>query len=275
MGRQTGRRDWIGGLVFCGTVALAMPGQAAQVEDLYDALRLDEMITVMREEGLAYGDELAEQMLPTGTAAWSNLISEIYDTERMGTIVEARFAQELSETDIAPLVSFFQSEPGARIVELELEARRAMIEPRVEEAARAAFREADPDDARQQQLEMFIDSNDLLEGNVASALNASLRFYNGMVDGGAFVMSESDILQDVWAQEAETRSDTQEWLYAFLMLAYEPLPDDALDRYIALSATEAGRDLNRALFNAFGAAYDEISYALGLSLAGQMQGQDL
>ena len=272
------QRSWTrltGALAFGVVVGLGAPLQAAPQNDLYDALRLDEMIAVMREEGLAYGDELAAQMIPGNAGSWSGLISAIYDTDRLGSIIEARFTQELGDTEIGPLLAFFRSGPGERIVQLELDARRAMIDSRVEDAAREAFRAADPDENRQEQLAQFIDSNDLLEGNVASALNASYRFYSGMVDGGAFSMSESDILSDVWAQEAETRSDTQEWLYAFLMLAYEPLPDDALDQYIALSRTEEGRALNRALLTAFGAAYDEISYALGLALAGQMQGQDL
>lgn len=268
-------RGWLGTAVICGGLVLGAQATAEPVNDLYDAMRLDAMLDVMREEGIAYGDELAEQMLPGRAAQWPDLISEIYDTERMGDIVETKFTQALSDTDVTPLLKFFTSEAGERIVQLELDARRAMIDTYVEENARAAFREADPDDARQAQLARFIDANDLLESNVSSALNASLRFYTGLVDGGAFTMSESEILSDVWAQEAETRSDTQEWLYGFLMLAYEPLPDPALEHYIHLSQTEPGRDLNRALFEAFGAAYDEISYALGRALADQMQGQDL
>ena len=64
-----------------------------------------------------------------------------------------------------------------------------------------------------------------------------------MVEGGALEMSEGEILADVWAQEEDTRADTEEWLYGFLLLAYQPLSDDQLDDYVALSASPEGRAL--------------------------------
>ena len=117
--------------------------------------------------------------------------------------------------------------------------------------------------------------NDLIEANVAGALNASYRFYAGLVEGGAIEMTESEILADVWSQEEETRTDTTEWLYGFLLMAYQPLDADQMDAYVALSASPEGRALNRALFDAFNKMYDDISYGLGLAVAQQMRGQDL
>jgi hypothetical protein len=58
-------------------------------------------------------------------------------------------------------------------------------------------------------------------------------------------------------------------------VAYEPLTDDELDAYIAMSESSVGRVLNRALFAGFNAMYDKLSYALGLAAAQQMQQQDL
>jgi hypothetical protein len=120
-----------------------------------------------------------------------------------------------------------------------------------------------------------VEANDLVEANVAGALNASFHFYRGLVEGGAFSMSESDILNEVWGQEEDTRQDTREWLYGFLLLAYRKMADPALETYIDLSASEQGRRLNIALFAGFNRMYDEISYALGLAAAREMQGQDL
>ncbi len=107
------------------------------------------------------------------------------------------------------------------------------------------------------------------------ALNASFHFYRGLVDGGAFEMTESDILRDVWDQEDNTRNDTREWLFAFLLMAYGPLEDGELSDYVALSGTDAGQALNRALFAGYNRMYDELSYALGLAAAQQMKTQDL
>lgn len=259
------------------TLAWSGPSQAEPVDDLFEALRLPEMIGVMREEGIAYGDELGQDLMVGGPSArWSALLDEVYDTEKMETLVRDEFAESLGETDLDPLLTFFQGETGQRIVGLELEARRAMIDDDVEQAARDSYRATQVDeDPRLDQIGRFISVNDLLEANVAGALNASFQFYSGLVDGGAMQMSEGDILSDVWAQEEETRFDTEEWLNAFLLMAYDPLDDETLDAYIDLSASDDGAALNRALFAAFNEMYDDVSYALGLVAAQQMQGQDL
>ena len=60
-----------------------------------------------------------------------------------------------------------------------------------------------------------------------------------------------------------------------MLMAYTPLKQDQLEDYVALSATEEGRLMNRALFEGFNTMYDSISYALGLAAAREMQGEDL
>ncbi|WP_349539818.1 DUF2059 domain-containing protein [Sagittula sp. NFXS13] len=267
------RRLVVIGLLFMTCLG---PARAEPVDDLLDALQIDAMLGIMREEGIAYGRDLGNDMFMDGSnPRWQELLAEIYDPEKMQIIMRRYFDDMLDQADMKPLVAFFDSETGAEIVELELSARRAMIDDGVEEAARSAYQSADTESARLQQITQFIETNDLLEANVAGALNASFKFYSGLVDGGGLEMSEGEILSDVWAQEAETRADTREWLYGFLMLAYEPLSDDTLDEYIEISGTPEGRVLNRALFAGFNAMYDEISYALGLAAARQMQSQEL
>ena len=258
-------------------ILVALPLRAAPAEDLMRALRVDDMLAVMREEGLAYGRDMAEDMFPGGrNAQWSALVSQIYDVEKMGTLVRTHFDAAFNETDSARLQSFFNGPAGRHIVSLELSARRAMIDDSVEEAARDAFRDAEAEDTdRLAQITAFVEANDLLEANVEGALNASFQFYRGLVDGGALALSESDILADVWSQEPETRVETREWLYGFLLMAYGPLEDDTLQDYIDLSSSPEGQALNRALFAGFNRMYDEISYALGLAAAQQMKSQDL
>jgi hypothetical protein len=173
-------------------------------------------------------------------------------------------------------VAFFDSAEGRRIVELEVSARRAMMEDAVEDAARADYlqRVGEGDD-RLALVEQFVDANDLIEANVVGALNSNYMFYRGLVEGGALEMSEAEMLDDVWSQEDETRGDTREWLYGFLLLAYGPLEDATLEAYVALSVTPEGRAMNRALFAGFDRMYAEISYALGLAIAREMQSEEL
>lgn len=258
-------------------LSLAFPARAAPVDDVMTALRIDQMLEIMREEGLEYGQDLGSDMFAAGeNPRWDALLRQIYDTDKMRTIVRAHFEVSLADTDTDVLVTYFGSEIGQQIVQLEMDARRALIDETVEDAARDAYRTAGSSEKdRIAQLKAFIETNNLIEANVEGALNASFQFYRGLVDGGGLEMTESEIITDVWSQEGETRDDTVEWLYAFLLLAYEPLTDEQLKSYIDISASPEGRDLNRALFSGFNKMYDEISYALGLAAAQQMQGQDL
>jgi len=147
----------------------------------------------------------------------------------------------------------------------------------VEEAARETYlamldQEAD---ARMQQINMFVEVNDLIESNVVGALNSNFVFYRGLVDGGASELSDGDILRDIREQEEETRNETREWVYGFLLMAYRPVDDAVLAEYIDISGTDAGEVLNRALFAGFDRMYTDISYAPGLALAREMQVQEL
>ncbi|MDO6575561.1 hypothetical protein, partial [Staphylococcus pasteuri_A] len=80
--------------------------------------------------------------------------------------------------------------------------------PDVEDAARAAYRDRSDqdDDPRLAMIDQFIDNNDLIDANVVGAMNSSYEFYAGLVDGGAFEMSEEEILGVVWESEAESRA---------------------------------------------------------------------
>lgn len=267
-------------LVLAATLAAplwAAPAAAAPVDDLIDALEIDRVVQIMRDEGLDYADQLARDMLPAGPdPEWRAVADRIYDAGRMEASVRAGFVEALGDTDLEPLVDFFESDLGARIIELELATREAMIDPAVEEAAREDYREMQGEDTPLlASVEAFIEANDLVEQNVTGALNASLAFYRGLEEGGAMDLGEEDILADVWSQEEATRADTTEWLFGYLLTAYEPLGEAELERYVELSESEAGAVLNRALFAGFNGMYNEISYAMGLAAARQMAETEL
>ena len=290
---STIRRNSLAGLLLILSLFAVWPltakaeqgAQAERVAVLIQLMGLDQIIAIMREEGLAYGQELEAEMLSGGGgAAWDMLVDRIYDVDKMTAMVAERFTMSFGQADPAPLIAFFEGETGARIVELEIAARRAFMQQDVEEAAREAFRRVEGDlaarsprriDPHLSAIESYVEANDLIGFNVMGALNANMLFYRGLIEGGALEMSESDILADIWAQEEDTRAETREWVYAFLMLAYEPLAPDQISAYADLSKTASGRAMNRALFEAFDHMYGKVSQALGLAVAGQMLGEEL
>jgi len=255
------------------------PARAERSDALFAALGLADTLEIMREEGIAYGLEIAPELFPgRGGARWAAMVEQVYDYDRMDRGLRQAFDAALADVDLAPAEEFFGSEQGRRIVTLEVTARRAMLDPDVEAAARTRLDEMILDgDARLAAVRAFVEANDLIEENVVGALNANYAFYAGLAEGGAFpdAPTEAEILRDVWSQEPAIRDDTEEWVFAYLILAYRPLDAADLAAYTAFSETETGQAVNRAMFQAFDTMFVTLSRRLGLAAAQFIAGEDL
>ena len=265
-------------LALIPTLAVA-DGHSDDVAALAQALQLEPIIEVIRLEGLAYGDQLANDLFPGPIPAeWPDLIDAIYDLEQLERRLMANLEAELDGADIAPMITYYTTDPGATIAQLEAEARRARLDADVEQASiESAALAAMEDTPRFQQLESLVAANDVVETNIVAAMNFNYAFYLGLVEGGAMGgdISESQILADVWAQEPMIRSQTNEWVYSFYHLALQPVSDADVDSYIAFAESDAGSTLDQALLNAFEPVFLDISRALGLAAAQMMVVQEL
>ncbi len=261
------------------STAFAQDSTADTKDALFDALGLPQMLQIMRTEGIGYGETIASDMFPNGAGPrWDTMVSEIYDIDMMQEEVRAAFDEELEGDDIDAMLRFFTTEPGRTIVQLEVSAREALLDDAVDEASKEAAALAAADETpRFGMVEEYVAANDLIETNVVGALNSNYAFFMGLLDGGAMPdgMTSELALQDVWEQEDEIRANTTEWVYAFLYMAYEPLSDEDLQAYIDFARTDAGQDLNDALFTAFNGMFDDISRALGLASSRMMTSQEL
>jgi hypothetical protein len=215
-----------------------------------------------------------------GGPGWDRAISGIYDIP----VLRARFNRALRE-GLAPdpeataaIIDFFSSDLGTRILTLEIEARRAFLDEAAEDAARvAADKLRAGRDPRARQIERFIEAADLLEMNVAGGLSGNLAFMSGMNETGinGVILPQAEVMEQVWGQEAQIRSDTESWLHAYLGLAYSPLTEAELDAYIAFWESPAGQRLNAVLFNAFDQTFVVVSRDLGRAAGQAMLGQDI
>ncbi|MCF7700711.1 DUF2059 domain-containing protein [Loktanella sp. M215] len=273
--------------MFLAPLALiaTLTGAHAQAVDaekgaaLFDALGLPEMIEIMREEGLAYGQDINDGLLSgAASAAWDKTVSDIYDVDRMRGGAAAALNTALSGKDVDAMLAFFTSDLGQEIIGLETSARRALLDDAVDTAAKEAAAIALADDTpRSRMITTFAQTNDLIDTNVVGAMNANFAFYMGLQDGGAYdsALTEDQVLADVYNQEPEIRNNTTEWVYGFLSMAYQPLSDDDLQAYIDFSRTKPGQDLNVAMFEAFDQMFVTISRDLGRASALTMAGQDI
>lgn len=248
---------------------------------LYDVLQIDSMIDVLRAEGIADAAEIAEGFSPAGgSPGWQSAVERIYDPARMRSVVADRLALVMADKvdAAAGAVAFFAAPTGRRALQLETDARRALLDKDTEAAAHARWQEmVVQGDDRVVLIRRFAEVNDLVESNVAGAMNSSLAFYQGLAGtGGPFArMTEADILDLARGNEGETRASTEDWLFPFLALAYEPLSDAELQTYIAYSETPAGQALNAAMFATFNDLFNGVSRDLGRAVGNEMAGQDI
>ncbi|MZQ90630.1 DUF2059 domain-containing protein [Frigidibacter albus] len=251
----------------------------AEATQLTEILQLPALLEIMQGEGVAYGEDLQADLFPgQGGAEWTRTVEQIYAPDRLMPVFTEVFAAELDGADTEAMRAFFEEGTGARAVELEIAARRALLDPGVEEAADQQLEEMLATEApRLLAIEEFAEAGDLIEANVLGGLNANLAFYRGMIDGGGLPgeMGEGQLLADVWSQEDAIRTETRDWLYAYLALAYDPMSDAELQAYTEFSEGAAGKALNRALFAGFDAVFAQVSYELGLGAARYLAGQDI
>ena len=268
-------------VLVAGCVAATLIWQGAfanpRLEDLSEVLRVKEVVAIMRDEGLRYGDSLNIDMLGgNGGQYFTDNVRRIYDADKMAGFLQAALDEGLNDHHIEAVLTFFDTDLGQQLLDLENAARVAISDPAVEEIARATYTDLSASgDQRLDRVAGFVAANDLIEQNVASALNSNYFFFRGFVDAGGDEMTESAILEEVWSQETELREDTKSWMYGFLLMAYRPVSDADLKKYVAFSRSAAGQALNTALFAGFDDMYQSISYALGQATAQGLDASDI
>jgi hypothetical protein len=248
---------------------------------ILEAFDIREIMAIMRLEGLDYAETLDTDLLGLrGGQGWARATQRIYAAEQMEEEFSGFFVNALPDDPetLALALEFYTSDRGQQFIGLENAARRAMLDDDIDDVAHERSVEMlAANDPRIGLIRDFILANDYIESNVAGGLNANFAFFQGLRESGApeFDMPENQMLADVWAQEPEIRADTEEWLFAYLALAYQPLSDDELRAYIAFSETPQGGVVNRALFTAFDKVFNEISRDLGFEAGRVLSQQEL
>ena len=251
---------------------------------LGDALQMDTTLGIMQKEALSNAMEIAPALFGAGDhSQWRADILDLFDPQKARAMFDTGLTSSaLTSAQVAQVVAFFQSPLGVQIITLENQARTQLLDAATELAAQDSWQALQnsplPAQAvRVQTLRNIVEVNDLITANVAAALNGNLAFYQGLAQAGALGgMSLDDMLADVMAQENELRSDTENWLYPFLAMAYTPLSAQDLQTYLNFTQTPAAKALNSALFAAFDALGTAQSRAMGLAAGqGMMAGQDI
>lgn len=259
---------------FVAIFVLAMPVKAEEkVERLMDALQVDEVIDILRNEGHNLGQDLQQAFLENqGGQVFLDQVDRIYDAKSMrGHIVQV-FEETLTDSHLDRAILFFESDLGKTITSLELSARVALSDEAIEEMANNAYVEWDRNAQFYRLVDEYIMVNNLIDENVQNALSADFNFFRGMSLGSG---DDAELLTQLLEQKDDTTESTRTWLYSFFLLAYRPLSDSEMRENIAFSRTETGIAVNTALFESFDLMFDSIYYKLGQAVAQVLQGSDL
>lgn len=251
-----------------------IPGEVTQI---VEAIRVDEMLAVLAEEELHFAEDLRVDMLPdVNMLRWKGEVSAALSSVKLKPIFVAAFSEALAQSPKSEILALSTDPLMVKAMDLEIKARRLLLDPTVEEAAieRAAKAGKAP---RIEALSAHIETLDLIETNVTGSLNSNLIFYRELVRGGAFPyeVSEQDILGDVAGEADSLRQDIEEWLLSYLYMAYAPLSDREFDDFVKLGESDAGRALYRASEAAYDAVFAQNSKVLGAMVAGKLVGEEL
>ncbi|MGS4948203.1 hypothetical protein ACVDG3_22305 [Meridianimarinicoccus sp. RP-17] len=270
-------------LLFC---FLPFGAQAQRLSDrVLDAMEVAALFDMLQQEAVASGLDLGAEMMPgRDLAGWERTLARLNDPDTVLPEFRDAFAVALdaapggSDAQGTAILTYLTTPPGDRIVGLELSARAALNEPGIEEAVLARFevdRAAGSDFATA--VDRFIAINDLVDRNVTGALAANAAFLTGLQEGADApgTMGTGDVLADVWEQEPAIRASTEDWLDAFVSLAYGPLDTAELQTHIAFSESPAGQAFNDAIFTAFDTVLTDLSYDTGAALARLLASEDL
>lgn len=264
---------------FCLVLCLVAAPALADPARISALLHNDRLFAILQSEGVQYGDDLAGELLASGpTPDWEAEVKTIHDPGRLLPVFDQVMARELAGADQKAIEGWLGSPAGQRVIKHELDARAAMLDSKVEDAAIARVEVAEAaHDPKLAAVRKIIAAADLIEPNVAGGLNANLAFYRAMARGGAFPyeVTDADMVGDVAAQEDDIRADVTSWMEGYLFLAYAPLSMDDLERCAKFSASAPGKALMRAQFVAFDAVYEQSSVALGTALARRITAAEL
>lgn len=253
----------------------AIPLQAEEkVEQLMQALQVDAVIDILRDEGSTLGQDLQQTFLNNnGGPVFLDQVDRIYDADEMRGQVERVFAETLTESQMDRAILFFESDLGQVITSLELSARVALADEAIEEMAQDAYKNGDRSTELYRLVDEYIQVNNLIDENVHNSISADYNFFRGMSLGVGG--DDGELLAQLLEEKDSMTEDTRMWLYSFFLLAYKPLTDSQMRENIAFSRTETGKAINTALFESFNRMFDRIYFQLGQAVAQVLKGSDL
>ena len=257
---------------------LGAQAQTAVYDQLYSALRLDEIVQIIKTEGIHEANTTAEIYLKSKgqTGTFRKDIEKLYDRTNISTFLLDGVANRLTEDDAQSALAFYSGSLGAKIAQLEASARLAISDDAVESVAIEIAKAAgSKDHQRYKTLTKNIEDLELVEHNMKGAFASQYGFLTELSQADDIDLSQDQILSMLSANEQKLRGEISAWLIGYSYMAYQPLSDEELDAYLDFLTSKPGKALHKALFDVFNALSVETASALGVLIAATREARDL
>ena len=253
------------------------PVYAETHQDLYAALHMDEVVAVMRQEGLDEAGATAEVYLKNSTRNnFEGAVDALYAEAAIRDQLLNGLRAALSEADAALALEFYRTPLGMLVGKLETTGRVAISNDAVEEMAISIAQDAlQAKDERAELLQSATQEMGLTEYNLSGAFAARFAFLSGLSEADELGISQDQIMALIAADEDSLRAEIDQWVLGFVFMAYRPLSDAQLADYLAFQMSATGTALNQALFESFNAVAVHNAGQLGKLLATALQARDL
>lgn len=252
-------------------ILFAVPSWADEITDrLMQAIQAPKLLSQLAIEAEASAGDLDEDFLAgQGGDLVANTARQLNAPDRVLPILAGEITRLMSRDDRLAVTSFFESDLGQRLVDLEIAARVAIFDDALLDTVKGRVLET----GVRPLITEIIETSDLVERNVADGLSVLEQFYRGRQSGGMTDLTGAEIGSFLAELEDGIRIETQGWLDGFMTLAYSPIEDRDLQIYADFWKTEAGQAFDKALFGAFLKVMSDNSFAMG-QLVGRIQASD-
>jgi len=249
---------------------------ATEVQELYGALRLNDIVEIIHQEGVEQIDVYAENYIPPrSTSQFAEQAQSIFDRNEIKSALLDGLTK-LEPNQMAKALDYFTSAQGVFFAGLETTARAAISDDAVEEQAKEMVAQAQRNDpSRIALLEQSIETLQMVDYNIQAAQESQYSFLSELAQADVIDFSQGEILALIAEDQGALTDMVQEWLLAFTYMAYSPATDDELLGYIAFQTSEAGQALNESLFDAFRVMDVTQSRKMGRLVASFMAAQEL
>ena len=264
-------------LTFIFVICTARPSVSETYEQLFAALNLEEIVSVIRQEGMEEAEATSEIYLKNiKQDNFRSSINELYSIELMQSKITAGLRAALSETDAQSALAFYQTPLGVLVSKLETTARLAISDDEVEEmAVSTAAKALQSGDSRAKVLQKAVTDMKLTEYNLSGAFSTRFAFLSGLAEAEELGITQDQIIALIAQDNDDLRDEIDKWVLGYVFMTYKPLSDEQLTRYLDFQMSAIGEELNRALFEVFNDLSVQNAGQLGKLLAFSIQARQL